>query len=135
MNVWTAAVFSFVIVPVAAQAPTAVGLPGYDPLTNNSAKYIRLTLIATGPNDSLALLHDRLTDTTTRLRAAPGKDAFQLKGNVTLTGRTAYIGNREVVFQAGGSYYAIQIGQTLAGAIRKPLSEERRKELKLPALR
>ena len=59
---------------------------------------------------------------------------------VRVEGKIVHIGDRKVYFRSGDKHYAIQLGQTLADALRKPLTAaevatvERSKELDKPGL-
>lgn len=54
------------------------------------------------------------------------KDIFEIKtkkGDVHVTGVVTRVEDRDVVFRVGDKQYSIHLGQTIADALRKPLSE------------
>jgi hypothetical protein len=99
------------------------------------ARFVHLTDITVTPTGAEAHLFDQIDNKSTRLRVAEGSDTFQIKdaeGEVSVSGRVVHLEQRDLVFRAGGQYYNLHIGGSVAEALRKPLSKERVKELKLP---
>jgi hypothetical protein len=99
------------------------------------ARFVHLTDITMTPTGAQAHLYNAADNKSTRLRLAEGSDTFQVKdaeGKVSVSGRVVHLEERDVVFRAGGQYYNLHIGGSIADALLKPLSKERVKELKLP---
>jgi hypothetical protein len=91
----------------------------YDP-----ARYVYLTDITHNPRHSEAFLYDRLNNQKTRLRsnaAAWGSFSFGKKDETSVQGKLVKIGERDVVLEVEGKFYAIHVGQNLEDALKKPL--------------
>jgi hypothetical protein len=86
-----------------------------------------------------AFLRNRLTDHNNRLRMTRGFDTFRirdLEDKTTLVdGKVLRIEDRDVYFQEGDSIYVIHIGQSLAEAMRRPLSASMIKSMNLTGVK
>ncbi len=103
----------------------------------DATRFVRLVSIT--DNGRLeAYLYDPYNNRQTRLRTTSGFDTFRIKDNRdqdVVRGKVVRIllEEREVVFKVEDAYFAVHSGQTLAEALRKPLTEERVKALGLSA--
>jgi hypothetical protein len=120
---------------LAVPVPPVLGAPARaNDNPTEPGRFVFLTSITVTGKDAEAQLYDRADNTRTRVRLA-GADTFAItdaEGRVTGRGRAVRLAEREMVFQAGGKYYAVRVGQTLAEALREPLGTERIEALKLP---
>lgn len=111
--------------------------PKAPPADTTILEHIRLT--GTTPTAKEATLRNRLVSVGTpeiRLRAAPmsGYDFFRIKDDndqIVLRARVVRVDQRDVYIEVEKDMYAIHVGQTLAEAMKKPLSTKEVETLEL----
>ncbi len=108
--------------------------PVYDDSDPEALKQVYLTDITTNFLRTEAFLFDRLNNQRTRLRTSAAWSDFRVGDSEkpTVKGEVVKIDDqeREVIFKtAEKKYYSIRLGQSLADAMKKPLPEDKVKEL------
>lgn len=101
--------------------------------------YIRL--VSTDPTNQEAYLRNLLVKSgEVRLKGIPmsGYDSFRIRNlegsTVIVRGKVLRVDQRDVYFQVGEDVYAFHIGDSLAEAMRRPLSTQELRDLKLLAM-
>jgi hypothetical protein len=95
-------------------------------------QFVYLIDITTNDKRTEAWLYNRGSSDYTRLRKSVAYDTFRVLdsgGNTLLSGKVIRIAPRDVYFQVDKKYYVIHVGQNLEEALRKPLSEDKIKEI------
>jgi type II secretory pathway component GspD/PulD (secretin) len=98
----------------------------------NVGMFVYLTDISRTDQTQEAFLYDRYHNRQTRLRTDTGFDQFRLrddKGQVFLQGKVLHINPRELIFRVHDKVYAVHVGETVAEALRKPLTDDQVKKL------
>jgi hypothetical protein len=116
--------------PPAPPPPTRQTPPSID-----MTQFTFLTDITRSETRTEAFFYDRYNNTRTRIRHSAGFDSFRIRdnnGDTLVQGKVVRIDDRDVLFQAGGQYYAVHVGQSLKEAMAKPLTAAQRKEFNLP---
>jgi hypothetical protein len=95
---------------------------------------VHLTDITRSDNGSEACLHNGQTKTDIRLGLDGAYQTFRIldsRGELRVQGKVVRIEDREVIFRSGEHYYSIQLGKTLADALKTPLTADQVKALEL----
>jgi hypothetical protein len=99
------------------------------------AASVRLVIISDdNDNGCEAVLYNSKDSTWTKLCPKSGKITFQYKneaGELSVEGTVVRINHQDVVFRAADQLYSIAFEQTLADALRKPLSPAQVQAMKL----
>jgi len=115
--------------------PPVLAVSGTDedrPPDPEPLKYVYLTDITTNFIRSEAFLFDRMNNQRTRLRNSAAWNNFVVgdKDKPTAKGEVVKIEDRDVHFKSpDGKFYTIHIGQNLAEAMKKPLSDDKVREI------
>lgn len=108
--------FGGLVNPAALPAGTVSSTPDRDVL-----KDVELTLITTNAIATEALLHNKITNTYTKLRAEGGRDQFEIRDEnhrLVLKGKVVSITPRRLTFQTEGKSYNLDVGQYLAEVLK-----------------
>lgn len=87
--------------------------------------FVYLTDITQNTKGFEAFLYNRYNNTRTRLRSSPGFNKFRITdegGEASVQGEVVRIAERDLWFQAGGKYYRLHVGQSIADAMEKAVS-------------
>ncbi|HXG13178.1 MAG TPA: hypothetical protein VNK04_25700 [Gemmataceae bacterium] len=110
--------------------------PPVDRIVPDVTRFVRLTEITQNENRVQASLYDVYNNELSRLAVATGYDTFRIiddNKNEVVRGKVVRIEDRDLIFRVDDRFYRIHLNQTIYEAMRRPLSEEEVKELKLTA--
>jgi len=96
-------------------------------------RFMYLTDITQNDVRAEASLYDRYNNKKTRLRSQNGFNSFRItesEDGSIVRGKVVRIEDRDVVFEVNDKTYSMHVGQNLEEAMRKPLAQEKLKELK-----
>jgi hypothetical protein len=100
-----------------------------------ATEFVYLTDITRNYKGTQAWLYNRLTGKPTRLRKESPFNTFRVedeKGETLVRGKVVRIINElDVIFEASEKYYSLHVGDNVAEAMKRALSESRLKELGL----
>lgn len=98
-------------------------------------RFVHLTDIThTSDRPCEAFLYDRLSNQTTRLRAEAGFDTFWVvsdEGKTFVRGKVIRLDDKDLFFQDEENYYRMHVGDDLDMVLRRPLTGEELKVLRL----
>jgi len=104
--------------------PTSKVVDGTDPATS-----VKLTSITGSEGDHWLVLCNTTDNTMWWLypdRRKDPKDVFEIKnksGELKVQGEVTRVDGSNVIFRSGEKYYSMRVGQTVAEALRKPLTD------------